>query len=118
MWRSRSAATYSIPMARGAGPSVSELSLVEPARALSDADASPAAAVCQHLGMNLRSLARIVGVVVTATWALVSAPVATFAAAADPCSDVAVVWARGTHQEPGLGNIGQAFVDSLSSQTA
>lgn len=37
-------------------------------------------------------------------------------ASADPCSDVAVVFARGTHQEPGLGNIGQAFVDSLTSQ--
>lgn len=38
------------------------------------------------------------------------------AASADPCSDVAVVFARGTHQDPGLGNIGQAFVDSLTSQ--
>ena len=27
-----------------------------------------------------------------------------------------MVFARGTHQEPGLGNIGQAFVDSLTSQ--
>lgn len=52
------------------------------------------------------------------TGALLSAPIATIAASADPCSDVAVVFARGTHQEPGLGNIGQAFVDSLSSQTA
>jgi cutinase len=27
-----------------------------------------------------------------------------------------VVFARGTHQEPGLGNMGQSFVDSLTSQ--
>ncbi len=31
---------------------------------------------------------------------------------------MAVVFARGTHQEPGLGNMGQAFVDSLTSQVA
>lgn len=49
-------------------------------------------------------------------WALVSAPIVGPAANADPCSDVAVVFARGTHQEPGLGNVGQAFVESLTSQ--
>ncbi|GAB3020925.1 cutinase family protein [Mycobacterium bourgelatii] len=68
--------------------------------------------------MNSRSLARFVGVAIVATWALLSAPLTTFAASADPCSDVAVVFARGTHQDPGLGNIGEAFVDSLAAQTA
>jgi cutinase len=66
--------------------------------------------------MSARSLARIVGVVFVTTWALLSAPIVSPAASADPCSDIAVVFARGTHQEPGLGNIGQAFVDSLTSQ--
>ena len=66
--------------------------------------------------MSARSLARIVGIGVVAAWAALSAPVATPAASADPCSDVAVVFARGTHQEPGLANVGQAFVDSLTSQ--
>lgn len=66
--------------------------------------------------MTARSLARIGGVLVATAWALLSVPLSTPAAAADPCSDVAVVFARGTHQEPGLGNIGQAFVDSLTSQ--
>ncbi len=66
--------------------------------------------------MTARSLARIVGVTVATSWALVGAPIGTPAASADPCSDVAVVFARGTHQDPGLGNIGQAFVDSLTSQ--
>ncbi|BDN82761.1 putative cutinase [Mycobacterium pseudoshottsii] len=47
---------------------------------------------------------------------MLSAPIYSPSATADPCSDVAVVFARGTHQEPGLGNIGQAFVDSLTSQ--
>jgi cutinase len=78
--------------------------------------ASPSQAVCKHLGMTALSLARIAGVTVVTTWALVSAPIGAPAASADPCSDVAVVFARGTHQEPGLGNIGQAFVDSLTSQ--
>lgn len=72
--------------------------------------------MCQHLQMTSRSLARIVGVAIATTWVLLSAPINSPTAAADPCSDVAVVFARGTHQEPGLGNIGQAFVDSLTSQ--
>ena len=46
----------------------------------------------------------------------ISAPIGSPAALADPCSDVGVVFARGTHQEPGLGNMGQSFVDSLTSQ--
>jgi hypothetical protein len=66
--------------------------------------------------MSAPSLARIVGIGAVAAWAALSAPVATPAASADPCSDVAVVFARGTHQEPGLANVGQAFVDSLTSQ--
>lgn len=68
--------------------------------------------------MSARRSARIVGVSVAATWAVLSAPIALPAAVADACSDVSVVFARGTHQEPGLGNIGQAFVDSLTSQLA
>ena len=66
--------------------------------------------------MVARRFARIVGVSVVAGWALLSAPAGAPSASADPCSDVAVVFARGTHQEPGLGNIGQAFVDSLTQQ--
>ncbi len=66
--------------------------------------------------MNARRLARIIGISVVTTWALMSAPIGSPAASADPCSDVAVVFARGSHQDPGLGNVGQAFVDSLTSQ--
>lgn len=78
--------------------------------------ATPGQAMCQDFGMSARLIARIIGVFAVTTWALLSAPAGTPTAAADPCSDVAVVFARGTHQEPGLGNIGQAFVDSLTSQ--
>jgi cutinase len=73
-------------------------------------------AVCQHLVMRMRNMARILGVSVVMTWVLLSAPVEIPAASADPCSNVEVVFARGTHEPPGVGEVGQAFVDSLSSQ--
>lgn len=66
--------------------------------------------------MTTRRLARIVGVSVGVAWALLSVPISSPAASADPCSDIEVVYARGTHQEPGLADVGQAFVDSLISQ--
>jgi cutinase len=37
-------------------------------------------------------------------------------AGAAPCPDVEIVFARGTTEPPGVGGIGQAFVDSLRSQ--
>ena len=37
-------------------------------------------------------------------------------AAADPRPDVEIVFARGTTEPPGVGGVGQAFVDSLRSQ--
>ena len=37
-------------------------------------------------------------------------------AAADPCPDVEVTFARGTGEPPGVGRIGQAFIDSLRSK--
>ncbi|MCV7096112.1 cutinase family protein [Mycobacterium kubicae] len=66
--------------------------------------------------MTARSLIRIVGVSVVTTGALLTSPLNGPAAAADPCSDIAVVFARGTHQAPGLGDVGESFVDSLTSQ--
>lgn len=42
-------------------------------------------------------------------WALPLGPVA----AAEPCPDVEVVFARGTNEPPGVGRIGQSFVESL-----
>jgi cutinase len=66
--------------------------------------------------MTARGFARIIGLPVVTAWALLSAPIVSPAASADACSNVAVVFARGTHQGPGLGDVGQAFVDSLTSQ--
>jgi cutinase-like protein len=37
-------------------------------------------------------------------------------ASAAPCPDVEVVFARATTEPPGIGSVGQAFVDSLRSQ--
>ncbi|MEE6178934.1 cutinase family protein, partial [Mycobacterium sp. 050134] len=45
----------------------------------------------------------------------VVAPVAP-SAAAQPCPDVQVVFARGTGEAPGVGPTGQAFVDGLHSR--
>ena len=59
---------------------------------------------------------RIVGAVAAATWTLPIALIHLPAAAADPCPDVEVVFARGTTEPPGVGGVGQAFVDSLRSQ--
>lgn len=36
-------------------------------------------------------------------------------ASADPCPDVEVVFARGTTEPPGVGRLGQSFVDTLRS---
>jgi cutinase len=38
-------------------------------------------------------------------------------ASADDCPDVEVIFARGTNEPPGLGRVGDAFVDSLRQQT-
>nr|WP_156746502.1 cutinase family protein [Mycobacterium sp. E1715] len=54
----------------------------------------------------------MIGAVLAPFWAL---PVAPLTAAADPCPDVEVVFARGTNEPPGVGRIGQSFVDTLRS---
>ncbi len=37
-------------------------------------------------------------------------------ASAAPCSDIEVVFARGTHEAPGVGPTGEAFIDALRPQ--
>ncbi len=65
--------------------------------------------------VSARQIARFLGAAVVATWAaLLGLPAAT--AFAQPCPDVEVVFARGTYEPPGVGMVGQAFVDSLRSQ--
>ena len=59
---------------------------------------------------------RILGAVVATAGALPIALIALPTAGAAPCPDVEIVFARGTTEPPGVGGIGQAFVDSLRSQ--
>ncbi|BBX94457.1 cutinase [Mycolicibacterium boenickei] len=57
-------------------------------------------------------MAAIVSTLVSAAFPLaLAAP-----AAAAPCSDIEVIFARGTNDAPGLGRPGQAFADGLSSR--
>lgn len=64
--------------------------------------------------MNARRLARLLAIaVVTACSSPLCPPI--FASAA-PCPDVEVTFARGTAEPPGVGGVGQAFIDLLRSR--
>jgi len=74
---------------------------------------------------TLRSLAttspravRWLGAVVVSLAALIGPQATGLAAAADDssCTDVEVVFARGTFEAPGVGATGQAFVDALNAR--
>src|SRR5262245_28577854 len=64
--------------------------------------------------MTGRRIACALGAAILSMSALLSAPVPT--AVAQPCPDVDVVFARGTSEPPGVGGVGQAFVDALRAQ--
>ncbi|HEX4557982.1 MAG TPA: cutinase family protein [Mycobacterium sp.] len=61
----------------------------------------------------LRRSARLAAIISTLVCAATTLPLAP-SATADPCSDVKVVFARGTNDAPGLGRPGQAFADTLA----
>ena len=63
--------------------------------------------------MQAHPLRSLLIAAVAAVWALLIPPVPT--ASADPCPDVEVVFARGTTEPPGVGGVGQNFVDTLRS---
>ena len=64
---------------------------------------------------SLRMSARLAAITSTLGCAAASLAVAP-SAAADPCPDIEVVFARGTNDAPGLGRPGQAFADALQGQ--
>jgi cutinase len=66
--------------------------------------------------MITHKIAPIVGCAVVMTSALMSTVINIPSGSAAPCPDVEVVFARGTNEPPGVGGVGQAFVDSLRSQ--
>ena len=74
-------------------------------------------AMCEHGKVNARQFARLLGAAVVITGAtLLSAPILIAPASAAPCPDVEVTFARGANEPPGVGGVGQAFIDSLRTQ--
>lgn len=62
-------------------------------------------------GVNAR---RFVGLLVAAVTSIAAAPLCPpIFVSASPCPDVEVTFARGTGEPPGVGGVGQAFVDAL-----
>ncbi|KAB7755498.1 cutinase [Mycolicibacterium mucogenicum DSM 44124] len=59
------------------------------------------------LSMSVR-VAAIAATVISGTALLPSAP-----AQADPCPNIEVIFARGTHDDPGMGRVGSVLVDAL-----
>ena len=59
-------------------------------------------------------LPRVICAVLVPIWALAVAAIPS--ASAEPCPNVEVVFARGTNEPPGVGRIGQDFVDTLRSR--
>ena len=67
--------------------------------------------------MIASAASRLLGAVVVTTWAaLLSAPILMASASAASCPDVEVTFARATNEPPGVGGVGQEFIDSLRSQ--
>jgi cutinase len=73
--------------------------------------------MCQHWCVSARQITHFLGGVVVTAWAaLLSAPILSASASAAPCPDVEVTFARATTEPPGVGVVGQQFVDALRSQ--
>jgi cutinase len=66
--------------------------------------------------ITTRAVVRVVGAVATAGACSPALLLASPSAGAAPCPDVEVVFARGTTEPPGVGGIGQAFVDAVRAQ--
>jgi cutinase len=62
------------------------------------------------------TIGRLFGTAVVAASALLGTAINLPSAAAAPCPDVEVIFARGTFEAPGVGATGQAFVDALRGQ--
>ncbi|WP_231971129.1 cutinase family protein, partial [Mycobacterium sp. E3198] len=67
--------------------------------------------------MNAHRFARLLATaVVTNSAALLSATISLAPASAAACPDAEVTFARGTDEAPGVGGVGQQFIDALRSQ--
>ena len=65
--------------------------------------------------VRARRIASTLGAAALVAGASLIAPAAS-ASADEDCPDIDVIFARGTGEPPGLGDVGQAFVDALSSK--
>jgi cutinase len=73
--------------------------------------------VWKYVGVTLpRRLARWAAVLAAVGTAAASVLATAPAASAVPCPDIEVIFARGTGEPTGVGRVGQAFADALSSQ--
>lgn len=61
-------------------------------------------------------VARLAAVTGLTTSAVLGSFIAPSSASADPCTDVEVLFARGTGEPPGVGAVGQVFIDALRSK--
>ena len=68
--------------------------------------------------MPSRPVARFLGAAMATTLAMLDTAVSIPSARAALCPDIEVVFARGTGERPGVGWVGQAFVDSLRSKVS
>lgn len=67
--------------------------------------------------MTMRQLPRLLGAAALAAGAILSTTAAPASAEpAAPCADVELVFARGTGEAPGVGGVGQSYVDALRAQ--
>ncbi len=67
--------------------------------------------------MNARRLVCSLGAaVLTISATLLGTPILIAPASAAPCPDVEVTFARATNEPPGVGAVGQQFIDALHSQ--
>jgi cutinase len=66
--------------------------------------------------VNARPNVVLLGAAAVVAWASLGAAATLPSATAAPCSDAEVVFARGTSEPPGVGGVGQAFVDALRSK--
>jgi cutinase len=74
--------------------------------------------ICQHCDVSARHVAHFLFAAAMIAWsALLGALIDTAPASAAPCPDVEVTFARATGEPPGIGVVGQQFVDALRSQT-
>lgn len=69
----------------------------------------------EWVATKARPITRYLGAVMVMSGAALLAP-SVADVSAEPCPDVEVVFARGTGEPPGVGGIGQSFVDALHAK--